>query len=136
MLVGVTPFEARNRQQLYWNIAHADLVMPDKVAAPAQGLMRGLLTRDPQLRLGAWDEVPLDIMEHAYFDGMDWDDLQSLKITPPWIPQSDKEYLDKEFVGKTVHSLDDDAGLDSAADKFDGFTFVEKMPLSSTDGPE
>jgi hypothetical protein len=40
---------------------NAELSLPADGSVPAatRSLLEGLLTRDPQQRLGAWDEVPL-----------------------------------------------------------------------------
>jgi serine/threonine protein kinase len=136
MLMGSTPFEAgSSRQQLYWNIAHAELRLPTSMDASCQDLLRGLLRRDPNLRLGSWSEVPYDIMHHPYFAAVDWDRLIAKDLGDgadgglrvPWVPSPDASYVDREFAGVTrVDSLlkSKVTAPSSLPEAFEQFTFM------------
>ena len=143
MLVGATPFEAgSSRQQLYWNIAHAELRLPASMDAHCADLLRGLLRRDPNLRLGSWSEVPYDIMHHPYFEAVDWDRLiakdlaggdgvTSLRV--PWVPDAAASYVDREFAAVTrVESLlkSKVTAPSSMPDAFEQFTFMGDNVMS------
>jgi hypothetical protein len=36
--------------------------------------------------LGAWDNPPHDIMQHEFFENIDWEAVGRKELTPPWIP--------------------------------------------------
>nr|AHZ63919.1 phototropin [Cylindrocystis cushleckae] len=73
MMYSKTPFRGRNRQRTFTNILMKDLAFPSSppVSAAAKHLIRGLLERDPQRRLGAQRGVS-EIKEHAFFHGLQW----------------------------------------------------------------
>jgi hypothetical protein len=55
---------------------------------PATVLMlRGLLTRDPTNRLGCGECGKNNLKYHPFFDGLDWDKLEGLELSPPYIPK-------------------------------------------------
>jgi serine/threonine protein kinase len=53
MLTGLPPWYTKDRRELFRRIQKAPLVFPLHVSRRAQSLIKGLLTRDPNYRLGA-----------------------------------------------------------------------------------
>lgn len=45
--------------------------------------MVSLLNRNPTRRLGAGPEGALEIMRHAFFDGIDWQQVLNKETNPP-----------------------------------------------------
>ena len=128
MLVGRPPFLGRTKQQLFWNIQNAALRLPDEMDDSAQGILRGLLERNPDWRFGTRGEVPRDIMEHEFFGAIDWDKLVAKELPPPWVPEPDRFYVDEQM--QRDEDLDSICHTDVAAavpresDVFRGFSFV------------
>jgi len=44
------------------------------------------LTRNPKYRLGCVEETT-PIREHLFFDDIDWDKLDNMKLSPPFKPK-------------------------------------------------
>ena len=87
MLFGHSPFrsaDANNRQnELIRNIKAAKFSFPEgiRVSDEAKDLIRKLLTKAPELRLGS--KGGAEIMEHPFFRNINWDDLYNKKLTAP-----------------------------------------------------
>jgi serine/threonine protein kinase len=88
MLCGVAPFHGDDPSATFSNIILGviDWGMLDDVSEAAVDLLKGLLTFDPAKRLGAKDIS--EIMDHAWFRGINWDEVHSLP--PVFVPESSK----------------------------------------------
>lgn len=75
ILCGRTPFYSRNRDEVYSKIEHGPLRFPRNLSQDVISLIRGLLDRNPNTRLGLGPEGINAIKRHAFFRGMDWDGL-------------------------------------------------------------
>ena len=71
-LVGKTPFKGVSECQTFQNIlSKEELSIPDAVPQVAQDLIRKMLLKDPEQRLGAQDLK--ELMQHPFFEGMDFE---------------------------------------------------------------
>lgn len=83
----------------------------------AKDLVRGLLNKDPDKRLGA--RGPEDIMHHRWFSELNWDDVAGDRYPPPITPAQDEinanalsqigEFTDAEL--KEIKLTEDDEHL-------------------------
>ena len=68
-------------------------------------ILQKLLMREPELRLGSGPTDAQEIMSHAFFRNINWDDFHDKKVTPPFIPQiknpTDTSNFDSEFTSVT-----------------------------------
>eukprot|EP00604_Paraphysomonas_vestita_P003345 CAMPEP_0174818012 /NCGR_PEP_ID=MMETSP1107-20130205/604_1 /TAXON_ID=36770 /ORGANISM="Paraphysomonas vestita, Strain GFlagA" /LENGTH=137 /DNA_ID=CAMNT_0016029297 /DNA_START=1356 /DNA_END=1769 /DNA_ORIENTATION=- len=112
----------------------AELNFPPFLSEPAKDILRKLLVRDPQKRLGSGETDALEIKSHIFFQGLDWDLLYNGHIPPPWAPKFagslDTSQFDQEFTSIEPIVSPDVRGayfgsLDGA---FEGFTFVDETP--------
>jgi RAC serine/threonine-protein kinase len=135
MLTGLPPFYCQDRDKLFEKIRKSELHYPASLSRPAKSLLRGLLTRDPQLRLGSGPEDAEAIKRHEFFVEIDWEKLATGQIPPPWEPQIsgslDTSQFDKEFTTLPVFSpqslqLPHGFGSTPAENPFEGFTFTDK----------
>ncbi|KAI4878314.1 hypothetical protein NFI96_017966 [Prochilodus magdalenae] len=87
-LTGVPPFNDETPQLVFQNILNrADIPWPDgeeELSHNARNAIEILLTTDVNKRAGL-----KELKEHAFFAGLDWDNLQNQ--TMPFIPQPDDE---------------------------------------------
>ena len=97
-----------------------------------------LLVRDPTRRLGAGPGDGADIRSHAFFEGVDWDEMMKRKIPPPFVPSTagaaDTGNFDEEFtlepaVDSVVPTSDLDRIAKTGGVHFTGFTYAEKSAL-------
>lgn len=75
ILCGRTPFYSRNREEVYDKIEKGPLRFPRNLSLEVVSLIRGLLDRNPNTRLGLGPEGISAIKNHQFFATMDWDAL-------------------------------------------------------------
>ena len=83
MLVGIPPFFTEQKEEIFKNIEHGELIIPKKVSKEAAALLRGLLQKDPNKRLGSSVKDACDVKEHKYFKKVNWDDVYHKRIPTP-----------------------------------------------------
>ena len=113
MLTGLPPWYTKNKVELFDRLQNAPLKFPFYVNRPAASLISKLLKRNPSERLGsqgAWQ-----VMQHPFFESIDWDALYSREVTPPFNPCKDMDSaggaesahnFEKEFKDLTLYSID------------------------------
>ena len=84
LLVGVPPYFTANQEQIFRNIQKAELYIPPFVSQKAQNLIKSLLKRNPNERLGSKRDVE-EIKEDEYFSDVDWQKVYERKYKPPQI---------------------------------------------------
>ncbi|CAO3692518.1 unnamed protein product [Rhizopus stolonifer] len=127
MMTGLPPFYDENTNEMYRKILQDELRFPDDVSSDARGLLRGLLTRDPDERLG--NKGSEEIKNHPFFASIDWRKLNQKKLQPPYKPSVESAYdtqnFDDEFTSEAPQeSLVDDSQISSTMqEQFAGFTY-------------
>jgi len=119
MLVGVPPYYANNREQLFYNIQKAALKIPSYLSQEAKSLLKGLLQRNPTKRLGSGKGDAEEIKAHKFFDSINWRDVYLRKLKPP-VP--DKKL--KPTMRAPVGVFDSSANMNPDQDKINGWSFV------------
>lgn len=86
MLFASSPFfyDDIDQGELFASIVDDPVPIPDGTAADASDLISRLCDKSPQNRLGSRQEN--EVIEHAWFQGMDLGALLSRKVAPPWKP--------------------------------------------------
>lgn len=88
MIQGATPFWDKNRRQMFQNILAKEPEFPtDRFSPTAIDFLQGVLVKNPRRRLGCGDGGVMEIMQHPWFHGVDWDALLQRRIEPPFRPQ-------------------------------------------------
>ena len=82
MLVGIPPFFTEQKEEIFRNIEHGELIIPKKVSKEAATLLRGLLQKDPNKRLGSVKDA-CEVKEHKYFKKVNWEDVYHKRIPTP-----------------------------------------------------
>ncbi|KAG9297771.1 hypothetical protein G9A89_011286 [Geosiphon pyriformis] len=127
MLTGLPPFYDENTNEMYRKILQDELRFPDEVGTEARSLLTGLLTRDPNQRLG--NNGAQYIKDHLFFTSIDWRKLMQKKVQPPFKPSVesaiDTSNFDEEFTSETpLDSVVDDSHLsETVQQQFAGFTY-------------
>uniref|UniRef100_A0A8W8K257 non-specific serine/threonine protein kinase n=1 Tax=Magallana gigas TaxID=29159 RepID=A0A8W8K257_MAGGI len=86
MLTGAPPFTAENRKKTIDKILKAKLSLPPYLTNEARGLIKRLLKKSPQERLGGGVDDSKPIKQHAFFRHIDWNELHQHKVEPPFKP--------------------------------------------------
>lgn len=90
MLTGGTPFYRSGMQQmdLFRAIVKGSFdLASDECSEPCSDIIHGLLTRNPNQRLGSLAGAEDDILNHEWFADIDFDKLRGYEIEPPYKPE-------------------------------------------------
>jgi protein kinase A len=87
MLAGYPPFFDDHPLGIYEKILRNEIAFPLHIDMYAKDLIRGLLTTDRTKRLGNLQRGAKDVMEHAWFQGVDWGSLERKEIGAPIVPR-------------------------------------------------
>ncbi|XP_073137729.1 probable serine/threonine protein kinase IREH1 [Henckelia pumila] len=88
LIVGIPPFNAEHPQKIFDNILNRKIPwpgVPDEMSFDAYDLIDGLLTEDPDQRLGAGGAP--EVKQHPFFRDINWDTLARQKAA--FVPSSD-----------------------------------------------
>ena len=84
LLVGVPPYFTTNQEHIFMNIQNAQLYTPPFISTKAANLIKSLLKKNPNERLGSKRDVE-EIKENEYFTDVDWQKVYERKYKPPQI---------------------------------------------------
>ncbi|KAL2533570.1 Serine/threonine-protein kinase KIPK [Abeliophyllum distichum] len=86
LLYGKTPFKGAGNEETLANVVFQNLNFPDSpiVSFQARDLIRGLLMKEPENRLGT-ETGAAEIKRHPFFDGLNWALIRC--AVPPQIPE-------------------------------------------------
>lgn len=124
MLTGVLPFQGENRKETMHQIVKIKLSMPLYLSIEAQSLLRCLFKRNPANRLGSGPRGGKDIMDHIFFQSINFEKLYERKVTPPFIPAVPR---DSSYVIDEQNLTQESPGAPASANArelFRGFSFV------------
>ena len=142
MLSGEPPFNAgkKGSKELFRKIMSERIRMPDGASAGACKLLKGLLNRAPEKRLGAAKGTMLVVggvgalKQQPFFSGLDWGKLELKEIQPPedFSVDNDEDlrHFHDEFVNMALpRSVKEMSKLDflpkhCESENFRGFSFI------------
>lgn len=129
MLTGAPPFTAENKKKTIDKILKGKLTLPPYLTPEARDLIKKLLKRHVQSRLGAGTDDADMIKNHSFFRNLDWDHVHDRSIEPPFRPtiasEEDTSLFDTKFTEMTPVDSPCDSVLSSSANLiFEGFTYV------------
>ena len=89
---------------------------PGSCSPEAADLLSKLLKHEPDERIGCWEGGALDVKQHPFFRGIDWDALLAQEVVPPFIPPTrgldDVQNISPEFLSQSVAPLNTPAEND------------------------
>uniref|UniRef100_A0A673M019 protein kinase C n=1 Tax=Sinocyclocheilus rhinocerous TaxID=307959 RepID=A0A673M019_9TELE len=104
MLVGESPFPGDDEEEVFDSIVNDEVRYPRFLSTEAISIMRRLLRRNPERRLGAGERDAEEVKRHPFFRNMDWAALLAKKIRPPFVPTikgcEDVSNFDDEFTSE------------------------------------
>uniref|UniRef100_T1IJV9 Ribosomal protein S6 kinase n=1 Tax=Strigamia maritima TaxID=126957 RepID=T1IJV9_STRMM len=134
MLTGAPPFTADGRKKTIDKILRGKLNLPPFITADARDLIRKLLKRHANSRLGSGPDDAAPIKRHLFFKHVSWSDVIARKMEPPYKPvltsDDDVSQFDTKFTKQPpIDSPDDSLLSESANQVFLGFTYVAPSVL-------
>ncbi|KAL7329129.1 cAMP-dependent protein kinase catalytic subunit [Mucor circinelloides] len=86
LITGNPPFTAKNPIDQYQKILECDITFPSDMSPEAIDLLQNLLKTKASERLGNLKDGANDIKHHAWFKGMDFEQVLARQLTPPFVP--------------------------------------------------
>lgn len=105
MLLQQSPFRGEDEDEIYDAILADEPLYPIHMPRDSVSILQKLLTREPELRLGSGPTDAQEIMSHAFFRNVNWEDVYYKRVTPPFMPtvksRADTSNFDSEFTSVT-----------------------------------
>lgn len=105
MLLQQSPFRGEDEDEIYDAILADEPLYPIHMPRDSVSILQKLLTREPEARLGSGPTDAQEIMSHAFFRNVNWDDVAEKKNDAPFLPQirnaTDTSNFDSEFTSVT-----------------------------------
>uniref|UniRef100_A0A8D0VZ27 protein kinase C n=1 Tax=Sus scrofa TaxID=9823 RepID=A0A8D0VZ27_PIG len=105
MLVGESPFPGDDEEEVFDSIVNDEVRYPRFLSAEAISIMRRLLRRNPERRLGSSERDAEDVKKQPFFRTLGWDALLARRLPPPFVPtlsgRTDVSNFDEEFTGES-----------------------------------
>lgn len=142
MLSGLPPFSSKQgSKELFKKIMSEKVKMPPGSTAPACKLLKGLLNRNPDARLGCARSTMFEVggvaglKQSAFFGKIDWVKLERRELKPPYDSSvddfSDLRHFHNDFTSMPLpRSVREMTDLDSVPRRvesnfFRGFSFIQ-----------
>ena len=100
MMTSQSPFNGQDEDDVYDTILTAEPPYPEYLPSDAVDLIRKLLVRRLEERLG-YQKGAEEITDHEFFNSIDWEALYKREVVPPFRPtiedRNDLSNFDTEF---------------------------------------
>ncbi|XP_034255126.1 serine/threonine-protein kinase N isoform X3 [Thrips palmi] len=104
MLVGESPFPGDDEEEVFDSIVNDEVRYPRFLSLESIAIMRRLLRKNPERRLGSSERDAEDVKKQAFFRHIAWDDLLLRRVKPPFVPtvacSEDVSNFDEEFTSE------------------------------------
>ncbi|CEF62865.1 Serine/threonine-protein kinase N2 [Strongyloides ratti] len=103
MLVGEPPFSGDDEEEIFDSIVNDDVRYPRFLSIEAISIMRRLMRKNPERRLGGGEKDAKEVKEQRFFSHInwEWDKLLRKEIKPKFVPKikgyEDVSNFDEEF---------------------------------------
>ncbi|EDV28082.1 uncharacterized protein TRIADDRAFT_20881 [Trichoplax adhaerens] len=104
MLVGESPFPGDDEEEVFDSIVNDEVRYPRFLSTEAIAIIRRLLRKVPERRLGSSERDAEDVKKQPFFRSINMEDLLMRKIKPPFVPViksvEDVSNFDEEFTSE------------------------------------
>ncbi|OWK59778.1 Serine/threonine-protein kinase N2 [Lonchura striata] len=136
MLVGESPFPGDDEEEVFDSIVNDEVRYPRFLSTEALSIIRKLLRKCPERRLGAGEKDAEEIKIQPFFKGIDWNALFARRLKPPFVPSlrdpTDISNFDEEFTSqKPILTPPEEVSLLTCKEQtaFKDFDFVSRRLL-------
>ncbi|KAI9322587.1 kinase-like domain-containing protein, partial [Dichotomocladium elegans] len=140
MLLGQSPFRGEDEDEIFDAILEDEILYPINMSRDSVSICQKLLLRDPARRLGASKTDALEIKQHPFFRGVNWEDMLAKRVPPPFYPtitgRLDTSNFDEEFTRERPALTPIQSNLTRAEQQeFDNFPYVANWATSGNRQP-
>lgn len=93
MLVGESPFPGDVEEEIFEAITRDEVKYPRYLTQESITIMRRLLRKNVDRRLGSSERDAEDVKKQAFFRNVDWDGLLKKRVKPPFVPSIVRHFL-------------------------------------------
>lgn len=136
MLTGSPPFIIKNdnREELFESIKNCSINLPDHITPQCKDLLSKLFVADPDQRLGGGPDDGLELMNHPWFAGVDWNMIMQKQIKPPFKPKlqskTDVRYIDETFTKQKVNNSPESLVDSLKGGMWQGFSYTKENNMT------
>ncbi|KAK5136619.1 Serine/threonine kinase [Meristemomyces frigidus] len=128
MLLQQSPFRGEDEDEIYDAILADEPLYPIHMPRDSVSILQKLLMREPELRLGSGVTDAQEIMSHAFFRNVNWEEIYYKRVQPPFVPtlkgRADTSNFDTEFTSVTPVLTPVQSVLSQAMqEEFRGFSY-------------
>jgi serine/threonine protein kinase len=116
MVVGIPPFFAETKEELFRNIEHATVRFPGALSAQLKDLLSKLFEKDPHKRIRE-DEIKA----HPWFKDICWEAAMYWKLRPP------KPHIKRMKMNQLGDIIPDVESENFGVENLKGWTFIEEI---------
>ncbi len=87
LLIGENPFIDDDPFLIYSKIIKGKVKYPNFIDKDAKAFISGLLSTDPNKRLGCMRNKVMDIINHKWFKGFNWEDINEQRMEAIYLPE-------------------------------------------------
>ncbi|KAF9595879.1 hypothetical protein IFM89_005365 [Coptis chinensis] len=127
MLTGKPPYIGGNREKIQKKIIKDKVKLPSFLSSEAHSLLKGLLQKEANKRLGSGPSGSEEIKHHKWFKTINWKKLEAREIHPSFCPEVAGKHCTSNFDERWTNMslLDSPASSPVATENsFVGFTYV------------
>ncbi|KAG9443274.1 hypothetical protein H6P81_014614 [Aristolochia fimbriata] len=135
MLTGKPPFVSGNREKIQQKIIKDKIKLPSYLTGEAHSLLKGLLQKEANRRLGSGPDGSEEIKRHKWFKSINWKKLEARQIQPSFRPNVAGKHCIANFEEKWTNMplVDSPVASPIAGEcTFKGFTYVRPSPFLET----
>ena len=111
MITGIPPFYCNDKNKMMKNILDKPLRLPKFASSKARSILKMLLAKDPDKRLGSGRFDAKIVKSHPWFEGINWDDVYNRKLPVPTDINGVKENTDdseNQITSGQLQGIDED----------------------------
>lgn len=117
MLLQQSPFRGEDEDEIYDSILADEPLYPINIPRDSVSILQKLLNHNSELRLGSGPSDAQEVMSHAFFRNINWDDIYHKRVPAPFIPTigspTDTSNFDQEFTSVTPVLTPVQSGMNS-----------------------
>ena len=122
MVVGIPPFFAETKEELFNNIENTNVKFPNFFSLNLKNLLSRLFEKDPIKRI-----KEEEIKTHPWFKGINWEDAMNKKLKPP------KPNINRVRMNRFSSGFPNNEHEIIGSEKLNGWTFIEEIEEKNYD---